>query len=290
MNKKKIILSLLGFGLCLIPNNILNMNTSAATVSEPIDSNFELPGQSDNAQIDFSESQDTDLYNPRPDVGEFKSNTIHKGNPDVGGAKKSTFSDLSGHSVQTGLRSDYDFDMLFYIPTDFAFASPGVSVPENYYSTHNVDDNFDTGWNDYYYKKKRDDGEYYWDEKKFDMMSHFNPTWSKWIYEDDPVYDSEDDDEEDPIFNFYGEAWDGSDSNSSNIAIQPNTSDNHHGTKAKWYDDKFDRKLEWRYLGYSMQGVPLGNPYFPSDSDSNGAGFDRGYMGLNVRQSLCFEG
>jgi len=234
MNKKKIILSMLGFGICLIPSNIINIHASAERMSEPINSNWELPGQTDNAQIDFSESQDTDLYNPRPEVGEFKRNTIHKGNPDVGGAIRSTFSDLSGHSVQTGLRTDYDFDMLFYIPTDFEFASPGVSVPENYYSLHNVGDNFDTGRSDYYYKKKRDDGEYYWDEKKFDMMSHFDPTWSKWIYEDDPVYDSEDDDEEDPIFNFYGEEWDGSDSNSSNIAIQPNTSDNHNGKKAKW--------------------------------------------------------
>lgn len=280
MNKKKIILSMLGLGICFIPSNVININASAETVSEPIDSNFELPGQSDNAQIDFSESQDVDLYNPRPDTGEFKSNTIHKGNPDVGGALKSTFSDLSGHSVQTGLRTDYDFDMLFYIPTDFAFDSPGVSVPENYYSTHSGYHNFDTGWTDKYYKRKKDsEGDHYWKRTSFDMMSHFDPTWSKWIYEDNPKYD---DDDDDPIYNFYGEEWEGSNSNSSNIAIQPNTSDNRNGTKAKWYDDKFDRKLEWRYLGYSMQGRALGNPYFPSDSDSGGAGFDRGYMGARL--------
>lgn len=233
MNKKKIILSILGLGICLIPSNFININVSAETVSEPIDSNFELPGQHTNDQIDFSESQDVNLYNPRPDTGEFKSNTIHKGNPDVGGALKSTFSDLSGHSVQTGLRTDYDFDMLFYIPTDFAFDSPGVSVPENYYSTHNVNDNFNTGRKDYYYKKQRDDdGNRYCGEKSFKMMSHFDPTYDKWIYEDNPVYDSHDDD---PIFNFYGEKWRGSNSNSSNIAIKPNTSDNRNGTKAKWY-------------------------------------------------------
>lgn len=287
MNKKKIILSLLGFGISLVGNTIVSMPTYALTGSDNPDINFQLPGQnsedSDDNQIDFSASQDHDLYNTRPQYGYFKDNIVHKSNPDVGGSiGRSTFTDLSGHRVQNAIRHDYNFDMLFYIPTDFAFDSPGISVPENYYSTHSVADNFDTGWNDYYYKKYHEDGETYWDEKSFDMKSHFDPTWSKWIYEDDPVYDSDDEDEDDPIYNFDGEKWRGSNSNSSNIAIQPNTSDNHNGTKAKWNDDKFNRKLEWRYLGYSQQGVALGNPYFPSDNDSDGAGFDRGYMGARL--------
>lgn len=276
MNKKKIILSILGFGVCLISNNAINIHASAETMSEPINSNWELPGQGQYDQINFSKSQSTDRYDPRPSLGQFKSNTIHKGNPEGFGAKKSTFSDLSGKHVQKAIRTDYDFDMLFYQPTDFAFNSPGISVPENYYAIFNPADDFNTGKKESYYKKKKG----YWSHSgKFNQTSHFNPADSRWIYESNPVYDKDDDD---PIFDFEGDKWKGSTSNSSNIAIQPNTSDNHNGTSAKWYDNKFDRKIEWRYIGYSQQGVPLGNPYFPSDNDSNGAGFDRGYMGLRL--------
>lgn len=281
MNKKKIILSLLGCGACLISSNIINIQTSALTGSDNPDINYQLPGQNsqDNSknQIDFSASQSHNLYNTRLQYGYFKDNTVHKSNPDVGGSiGRSTFDNLSGHKVENAIRTDYNFNMLFYIPSDFGVRSPGITVPENYYSSHNVADNFSTGKKESYYKKKK--GE--WSHSgKFNQLSHFNPADSRWIYESNPVYDKGSDD---PIYDFEGDKWKGSTSNSSNIAIQPNTSDNHNGTKAKWNDDKFDRKLEWRYLGYSQQGVALGNPYFPSDSDSNGAGFDRGYMGARL--------
>ncbi|NOW87028.1 hypothetical protein B0H39_004909 [Clostridium beijerinckii] len=272
MNKKKIILSLLGFGVCLISNNAINIHASAETIGEPIDANFELPGQDEYDQIDFGDSQSSNRYDPRPDSGQFYPNTIHKGNPEGFGAYVSTFSDLSNHYVQKAMRTDYDFDMLFYIPTDFEYDSPGYAVPENKYAKFNPSDDFNTGWKDYYYVKKHG----YYEDKKYYMTSHFNPNWSKWIYESDKKKDKDGD----IIYNFEGQRWKWSTSNSSNVAIQPNTSNNHEGTKAKWYDNRFDRNLEWRYIGYSQQGVPLGNPYFPSDSDSGGEGFDRGYKGF----------
>jgi hypothetical protein len=273
MNKKKILLSLLGCGVCLVSSNIMNIHPTARTTSgndietSLDDINWQIPGSGEYDQIEF-DSMNTNRDSERPQTGVFKDNTVHKSNPDVGGYIGSSTFDLGGHEVQNAIRTDYDFNMLFYIPVDFAFYSPGIAVPENYYSTHNVGDNFETGETESYIKKE--DGDWGW-YGEFDQKSHFDPTYSKWVYESSPKHG---------LYDFNGDKWRGSSSNSSNIAIQPNTSDNHNGSDAKWNDDKFNRDLEWRYLGYSQQGVVLGNPYFPSDSDSNGAGFDRGYMGI----------
>lgn len=312
MNKKKIILSLLGCGICLVASNIPSMSTFALTtqsgndVSDDANYFHQMPGHTavsdiSDDQIDFSSEQSGDAYVTRPTKGYFKDNVYHPKNPIRGDTglnigsylgSGSTF-DLSGKKVWSAIRTDYNFDMLYYsIPAGsdgFDYNSPGVSIPENYYFSTTFQDGT-SNVNEYYYRSSRSG------YRSRYANWHFQPGSSTWIPEDSPKiyrdYYSDTDYDSIDCWDYQGSRWQGSNSNSSNIAIEPNTSDNSGGVKAKMYDDLFsrpdgdtgydtadsDRKLEWRFLGYSQQGKVLGNPYFPSDSDG-GSGYTRGSSG-----------